>query len=63
MNNCAIYIVVKWVVGFLMFWRLPRSDLEGLESMSGKRVSVIIPARNEAENLSEMLERLYKKYS
>ena len=54
----AIYILVKWMLGFLMFWRLPKSNSEVLGSVRRQRVSVIIPARNEAENLPDLLASL-----
>ena len=54
----AIYILVKWTLGFLMFWRLPKPNSEMLGSVRRQRVSVIIPARNEAENLPDLLASL-----
>ena len=54
----AIYILVKWTLGFLMFWRLPKPNSEMLGSVRRQRGSVIIPARNEAENLPDLLASL-----
>ena len=51
----AIYILLKWFLGFFMFWRLPRPKPGVPEEEHTTRISVIIPARNEAENLPELI--------
>lgn len=60
--------VAYWVSGFLLLWRIPvlSSPVPGTGNSSGLctpeeplgRLSVIIPARNEAENIARLLESL-----
>ncbi len=57
---------IFWIVGFLLFWKVPllkpssssSSFYSSDEVSSGSSVSVIIPARNEEKNLGSLLSSL-----
>lgn len=46
---------VFWTLGFVLFWRVTRV---GSEVDEDARVSVVVPARDEAENIGRLLESL-----
>ena len=53
----ALLLGVTWVIGWLLCWRVPHLPARG-GSFPDRRVSVIVPARNEAGRLPELLEAL-----
>ena len=50
----AVAILMLWLAGFLFLWRVPACTGR-LASGARPRVSVIVPARNEAHNLPHLL--------
>ena len=48
-------ILLKWGLGFLLFWRLPLCKGSPGEPAASPGLSIIIPARNEEGNLPELL--------
>jgi len=60
--------VLYWGAGFFLLWRIPKipqSDERpdgGITEAAVKKVSVIIPARNEALNISALLDSLKDQY-
>jgi hopene-associated glycosyltransferase HpnB len=57
-----VLIWLYLLIGRGGFWRVTRSKLpEGLPSVSGKRVAVVIPARNEAAVVGEALASLLQQ--
>jgi 4,4'-diaponeurosporenoate glycosyltransferase len=53
----AALLVGAWVVGWVLLWRLPRLPADGAPARDA-RLSVVVPARNEAENLPRLLRAL-----
>ncbi|MCP8971282.1 glycosyltransferase [Ectobacillus ponti] len=54
----SISIFLGLLVGFALFWRIP--DCTGAKpAQTGEKVTIIIPARNEAENLRKLLPSLH----
>src|SRR5262245_40858129 len=53
----ALLLAVTWVIGWLLFWRLPLLPPR-TSPLAGGRVSVVIPARNEARRLPRLLAAL-----
>ena len=53
----ALQQAVFWLLGFFLFWRIPRCRSRGVVPRS-TRISVIIPARNEEHNLPVLLRSL-----
>ena len=53
-----LFIVFFWLMGFYFLWRIPTLLSNTEESPSSINLSVIIPARNEAPNISILLESL-----
>ncbi len=53
----ALLLGVTWVIGWLLCWRVPHLPAPGSAS-PGRRVSVIVPARNEAARLPALLAAL-----
>src|SRR5258705_2402522 len=53
----ALLLAVTWVIGWLLCWRLPQLPRTA-DAGSGRRVSVVIPARNEAARLPKLLAAL-----
>lgn len=53
--------LVSWIIGVFLFWRIPllRQHLRNKEEMT--KVSVIIPARNEALRIGPLLESLRRQ--
>ncbi len=55
----AVVLLALWSTGFLVLWRLPRC--RAATPAGRPRVSVIIPARNEADNLPGLLASLRRQ--
>jgi 4,4'-diaponeurosporenoate glycosyltransferase len=53
----ALLLAVTWVIGWLLCWRLPLLPPAAGRAASG-RISVIVPARNEAARLPRLLAAL-----
>ncbi|MBX3284406.1 MAG: glycosyltransferase [Actinobacteria bacterium] len=49
-------LITGWLAGWILLWRLP--TLERRSSGAAHRISVVIPARNEADRLPLLLESL-----
>lgn len=58
MSRVTWFIGAGWVLGWLLFWRLPALTPSKVSTVDGARVSVIIPARNEVEVLPGLLADL-----
>jgi 4,4'-diaponeurosporenoate glycosyltransferase len=54
----AVLLAVAWVIGWALCWRLPRLPAAVATAATPARVSVIIPARNEAERIPRLLAAL-----
>lgn len=54
----AVIMTVAVISGFLMLWDIPKAAQKGKTNQLSKKVSVIIPARNEASNLPKLLASL-----
>jgi 4,4'-diaponeurosporenoate glycosyltransferase len=52
----AVALAVLWLAGFLVLWRVPRC--RGASPAGPWSASIVIPARDEAHNLPELLESL-----
>ena len=50
-------ITLGWLLGWVLLWRLPRLDPD-VRPDTGRRISVVIPARNEADRLPRLLAGL-----
>ena len=55
----SITLVVRWLIGWILMWRLPR--LPDIEVVGSPKVSVLIPARNEESTLLHLLTALKKQ--
>lgn len=55
------WVVVGWFAGWVLLWRLPRLDPAAPAPADGRRVSVVIPARNEADRLPTLLAGLVRQ--
>jgi 4,4'-diaponeurosporenoate glycosyltransferase len=53
----AVLLAVTWIIGWLLCWRVPRLPATS-SAAPGRRVSVVIPARNEAARLPGLLVAL-----
>jgi 4,4'-diaponeurosporenoate glycosyltransferase len=53
----ALLLAVTWVIGWLLCWRLPQLPRTA-DAGARRRVSVVIPARNEAARLPKLLAAL-----
>ncbi|MGC8683848.1 MAG: glycosyltransferase [Athalassotoga sp.] len=52
-----IIILLQWMLGFFLFWR--RNEIqESYDFDKDKKISIIIPARNEEKNIGNLLESL-----
>ncbi len=51
-------LLIFWALGFLLLWKIPLLRNANLSGCSGTLVSVIIPARNEEQNLGRLLNSL-----
>ena len=54
-------ILAKWLLGFLVFWKVPRTRgtcPPGAHGLPRSPVSIVIPARNEEKNLPGLLRSL-----
>ena len=56
MDLMSITLVVRWLIGWGLMWRLPR--LPDLPVIASPKVSVLIPARNEESTLPHLLMAL-----
>lgn len=56
MDLMSITLIVRWLLGWGLMWRLPR--LPDLQVIDAPKVSVLIPARNEALTLPHLLTAL-----
>lgn len=56
MDLMSITLVVRWLIGWCLMWRLPR--LPDLSLVDSPKVSVLIPARNEENTLPHLLTAL-----
>ena len=56
--DVPVFIFLKWLVGFPLLWRVPCSRSPDSTKESGPTLSVIIPARNEEQNLPKLLVTL-----
>lgn len=52
------FILLLWSVGFLLLWKVPRIRTSGPPPASLWPVSIIVPARNEENNLARLLVSL-----
>jgi cellulose synthase/poly-beta-1,6-N-acetylglucosamine synthase-like glycosyltransferase len=59
MDLMSITLVVRWLLGWGLMWRLPR--LPDLPVIDSPKVSVLIPARNEESTLPHLLTALKQK--
>jgi hypothetical protein len=53
----AVLLAVTWIIGWLLCWRVPRLPTTS-NAAPGRRVSVVVPARNEAARLAGLLAAL-----
>jgi 4,4'-diaponeurosporenoate glycosyltransferase len=53
----AVLLAVTWMIGWLLCWRLPRLPAAS-DTTPARRVSVVVPARNEAVRLPGLLAAL-----
>ena len=63
-EGCFLLIIalVGWLVGFFLFWKLRTLDSLDIKRESPRRtLSVIIPARNEEQNIGKLLESLSRQ--
>jgi len=51
-------LLIFWAFGFVVLWKIPLLRNTDLSACSGTLVSVIIPARNEEQNLGRLLNSL-----
>ncbi|MFO7962603.1 MAG: glycosyltransferase family 2 protein [Desulfobacterales bacterium] len=58
MSFSVVLILVFWLFGFYFLWRVPFLESEPGRGIHGDYLSIIIPARNEAENLKYLLKSL-----
>lgn len=56
MDLMSITLIVRWLIGWALMWRLPR--LPDLAVVDSPKVSVLIPARNEEKTLPHLLTAL-----
>jgi cellulose synthase/poly-beta-1,6-N-acetylglucosamine synthase-like glycosyltransferase len=56
MDLMSITLVVRWLLGWGLMWRLP--PLPDLPVIDSPKVSVLIPARNEESTLPHLLAAL-----
>ncbi|MBN2624785.1 MAG: glycosyltransferase [Acidimicrobiales bacterium] len=54
-------VVGGWLAGWVLLWRLPRLGPPAPAPAEGRRVSVVIPARNEADRLPTLLAGLARQ--
>ena len=50
-----------WLLGFVFLWRIPNPRKSGSSESALSRVSIIIPARNEEQNLAILLHSLNRQ--
>jgi len=53
-----LLILIKWLLGFVLFWRLPLCRGSNGDPPASSGLSIIIPARNEEGNLPRLLETI-----
>ena len=51
-------IFLFWLFGFIFFWKIPYPRSSGRFDGTSSKISIIIPARNEAKNLGRLLRSL-----
>src|SRR5438876_956996 len=56
----ALCFLLRWAAGWWLFWRLPRCGSPG-PALSGVKLSIIIPARNEELSLPRLLGSLARQ--
>jgi 4,4'-diaponeurosporenoate glycosyltransferase len=59
MDLMSITLVVRWLIGWSLMWRLP--GLPDLSVVDSPKVSVLIPARNEESTLPHLLKALKRQ--
>jgi 4,4'-diaponeurosporenoate glycosyltransferase len=57
LSFAAVLLTVTWIIGWLLCWRMPRLPATS-SAAPGRRVSVVVPARNEASRLPGLLAAL-----
>lgn len=57
----VLFILLKWSIGSLLLWRVPRCRGAAREGSPSEKISVIIPARNEEGNLPGLLRSLSRQ--
>jgi len=64
MISFSIYLIsFCWLLGFYFLWRIPRLDPPPVPAaIDPSEVSIIVPARNEANNLKILLDSLRSQY-
>jgi len=59
----TLLILVFWLFGFFFFWKIPLPDRhDSSKKVQLPAISVIIPARNESENLGSLLNSLQHQH-
>ncbi len=53
-----IFTLFFWFIGFLILWKIPQCDIDVSVPSNPESVSIIIPARNEAHNLPNLLHSI-----
>jgi 4,4'-diaponeurosporenoate glycosyltransferase len=56
-----LYVLLEWLSGFVLVWRLPRCGNGSDEAETGTALSIIVPARNEEGSLPRLLDSLAKQ--
>lgn len=51
-------LLIFWAFGFIVLWKIPLIRFKDISGISNKSVSIIIPARNEEQNLDRLLASL-----
>lgn len=64
MISFSIYLIsFCWLLGFYFLWRIPRLEPPPVPAaIDPSEVSIIVPARNEANNLQILLDSLRSQY-
>ncbi len=53
-------VLIGWLAGWVLLWQVPRVRAPRLP-VDGARVSIVIPARNEADRLPDLLASLHRQ--
>lgn len=59
LNLMFITLVMRWLIGWILMWRLPR--LPDIAVLGSPKVSVLIPARNEENTIVHLLTALQQQ--